>query len=78
MGSVTMELLLRACPDVRKVLLLIRSKGGKSGARALQLPLSSHGHWSRLWSCKGLYGTQRSRKHMCCICSPADCVMRDR
>jgi fatty acyl-CoA reductase len=30
-GSVTLEQLLRTCPDVRKVILLVRSKKGQSG-----------------------------------------------
>ncbi|KAK9907611.1 hypothetical protein WJX75_006988 [Coccomyxa subellipsoidea] len=35
-GSVTLEQLLRTCPDVRKVILLVRSKKGQSGEHRLE------------------------------------------
>lgn len=45
-GSVTLEQLLRTCPDVHKVILLVRSKKGQSGGnfcmrRAIHMPISS-------------------------------------
>ncbi|EIE27188.1 hypothetical protein COCSUDRAFT_55211 [Coccomyxa subellipsoidea C-169] len=48
-GSVTLEQLLRTCPDVRKVILLVRSKKGQSGEQRLDHLLHKRPLFQSMW-----------------------------